>query len=60
MFQEPKNYTDNDHFFFQADKDLEKICNAPKDKDGVFKVVELQNGKVNPGLHWLLKFWWIV
>ncbi len=47
MFQEPKNYTDNDHFFFQADKDLEKICNAPKDKDGVFKVVELRNGKVN-------------
>lgn len=47
MFQEPKNYTDNDHFFFEADKDLEKICNAPKDKDGVFKVLELRNGKIN-------------
>ena len=24
MFQEPKKYTDNDHFFFESDKDLEK------------------------------------
>lgn len=47
MFQEPKNFTDNDHFFFQADKDLEKVCNAPKDKDGVFKVLELRNGRIN-------------
>ena len=47
MFQEPKDYTDNDHFFFEADKDLEKVCNAPKDKDGVFKVLELRNGKIN-------------
>lgn len=47
MFQEPKNYTDNGHFFFEADKDLEKVCNAPKDKDGVFKVLELRNGRIN-------------
>ncbi len=47
MFQEPKNYTDNDHFFFEADMDLEKVCNAPKDKDGVFKVLELRNAKIN-------------
>lgn len=47
MFQEPKNYTYNDHFFFEADKDLEKVCNAPKDKDVVFKVLELRNGKIN-------------
>lgn len=47
MFQEPKNYTDNDHFFFQADNELEKVCNAPKDKNGVFKVLELRNGKIN-------------
>jgi len=47
MFQEPKNYIDSDHFFFEADKDLEKVCNAPKDKDGVFKVLELLNGKIN-------------
>ena len=36
MFQEPQNYTENNHFFFEPDKDLEKVCNAPKDKDGVF------------------------
>lgn len=47
MFQEPINFTDNDHFFFQADNDLEKVCNAPKDKDGVFKVLELRNGRIN-------------
>jgi hypothetical protein len=47
MFQEPKNYTENDHFFFQDDNELEKVCNAPKDKNGVFKVLELRNGKIN-------------
>jgi len=47
MFQEPKNYTDKNHFFFEADNDLEKVCNAPKDKDGVFKVLELRNGRIN-------------
>lgn len=47
MFQEPKNYTENDHFFFEADKNLGNVCNAPKDKDGVFKVLELRNGKIN-------------
>ena len=47
MFQVPQNYTENNHFFFEPDKDLEKVCNAPKDKDGVFKVIELRNGKVN-------------
>lgn len=46
MFQEPKKYKENDHFFFEAEDDLEKVCNAPKDKDGVFKVIELRNGKV--------------
>lgn len=47
MFQEPINYSDSDHFFFKANQDLEKVCNAPKDKDGVFKVIELRNGKIN-------------
>ena len=49
MFQEPKNYINNDHFFFEEDKDLEKVCNAPKDKEGVFKVLELRNGKIKLG-----------
>lgn len=47
MFQEPENYTENDHFFFEAAQDLENVCNAPKNKNGVFKVLELRNGKVN-------------
>lgn len=47
MFQEPKNYKEKNHFFFQAENELEKVCNAPKDKDGVFKVLELRNGKIN-------------
>lgn len=47
MFQEPKKYTDNDHFFFKAEDDLEMVCNAPKDQDGVFVVIELRNGKIN-------------
>lgn len=47
MFQEPKDYTENDHFFFESDQELEKVCNAPKDKDGVFKVLELRGGKIN-------------
>jgi len=47
MFQEPKKYTESDHFFFEADKELEKVCNAPKNKNGVFKVLELRNGKIH-------------
>jgi hypothetical protein len=47
MFQEPENYIDSGHFFFEADKELEKVCNAPKDKAGVFKVLVLRNGKVS-------------
>lgn len=47
MFQEPKKCTDKDHFFFEAENDLEQVCNAPKDKDGVFKVLELRQGKIN-------------
>jgi len=46
MFKEPKNYTEDDHFFFEADNDLEKVCNAPKDKQGVFKILELKNGRI--------------
>lgn len=47
MFQEPSKYSANGHFFFQAKEELETVCNAPKDKDGVFKVLELRNGRVN-------------
>ncbi|MGY6522352.1 MAG: hypothetical protein ACXIUD_11515 [Mongoliitalea sp.] len=47
MFQEPANFKENDHFFFQANQKLEIECNAPKDKEGVFKIIELRNGSVN-------------
>ena len=47
MFKEPKNYLDDGHFFFEAGKDLENICNAPKGLPGVFKVIELRSGKIN-------------
>jgi hypothetical protein len=47
MFQEPKKYTADDHFFFSAKNDLVEVCNAPKDQDGVFKVLELRHGRVN-------------
>ena len=46
MFQEPKNYTDSNHFFYEAEDDLEQVCNAPKDKEGVFKVFELRYGRI--------------
>lgn len=46
MFQEPIKYNDSGHFFYEAEDELNKVCNAPKDKDGVFKVIELRNGKV--------------
>ncbi|HPW67383.1 MAG TPA: hypothetical protein PLY32_06300 [Salinivirgaceae bacterium] len=47
MLQEPKKYTDTDHFFFYAENFLEEVCNAPKDKDGVFKILELRDGEVD-------------
>jgi len=47
MFQEPKDYSADDHFFFEADQELELVCNAPKDLSGVFKVLELRNGRIN-------------
>ncbi|PCJ80526.1 MAG: hypothetical protein COA49_08645 [Bacteroidetes bacterium] len=47
MFQEPKDYTAADHFFFESEQELELVCNAPKEKNGVFKVLELRNGRIN-------------
>jgi hypothetical protein len=47
MFQEPGHYTESDHFFFESHDDLETVCNAPKDKQGVFKIIELRKGKIN-------------
>jgi hypothetical protein len=47
MFQEPEHYTESDHFFFESHDDLETVCNAPKDKQGVFKIIELRKRKIN-------------
>lgn len=47
MYQEPEQSAENSHFFFEADQDLETVCNAPADKDGVFQVHELRKGKVS-------------
>ena len=47
MLQEPEHYTESDHFFFESNDELEKVCNAPKDKQGVFKIIELRKRKIN-------------
>jgi hypothetical protein len=47
MFQEPEHYTESDHFFFESHDDLETVCNAPKGKQGVFKIIELSKRKIN-------------
>lgn len=47
MFQEPEYYTNSDHFFFESNIPLATVCNAPKDKQGVFEILELRKGKIN-------------
>ncbi len=39
-------YKNKDHFFFQPDDGLSKVCNAPTDKSGVYLVYALKNGKI--------------
>ncbi len=46
MFDELKKYKNNNHFFFTAKEELENVCNAPKDKSGVYIVYELKNGRI--------------
>lgn len=46
MFDELEIYKNNDHFFFTAKADLEKVCNAPKKSSGVYIIYELKNGRV--------------
>ncbi len=46
MFDELKKYKHHDHFFFSSEKELATVCNAPKDKSGVYIVFELKNGSV--------------
>lgn len=46
MFDELKKYKNNNHFFFDGDKPLGEVCNAPKDGSGVYVVYALTKGKV--------------
>ncbi len=47
IFIEPGSYKENDHFFFNVNDNLEQVCNAPKDKNGIYKVIELRNGRIS-------------
>ncbi|HFC76665.1 MAG TPA: hypothetical protein ENJ27_00315 [Candidatus Moranbacteria bacterium] len=44
MFDELTKYKNNNHFFFTAKEELENVCNALKDKSGVYLVYEVENG----------------
>lgn len=46
MFDELRKYKNNNHFFFSEKDDLKSVCNAPKNKSGVYIVYELKNGKI--------------
>ncbi len=46
MFDELTKYKNNNHFFFTANEELENVCNAPKDKNGIYLVYELKNGRI--------------
>lgn len=41
-----EKYESNGHFFFDSNKELDRVCNAPKKGVGVFIVFELKNGRV--------------
>ncbi len=47
MFAELKKYQNKDHFFFDKENELGNVCNAPRDKSGVYIIYELARGKVN-------------
>ena len=46
MFDILDKYKTNGHFFFNPTDSLDEVCNAPDDKDGVYVVYELKNGKI--------------
>ena len=46
MFDELKKYKTNDHFFFDGEKSLGEVCNAPKSASGVYVIYALTKGKV--------------
>jgi len=46
MFDQLKKYKSNNHFFFDGRSELENVCNAPKNANGVYLVYALKNGRV--------------
>lgn len=46
MFDELEKYESQGHFFFTADDELEKVCDAPKNGLGVYVVYALKNGRI--------------
>ncbi len=46
MLDELDYYKSNEHFFFKAGDDLEKVCNAPKEAIGVYVIYILKDGRV--------------
>jgi len=46
MFDELRKYKNNNHFFFKKNDNLENVCNAPKNKSGIYIVYELKNGRI--------------
>jgi len=46
MFDELSKYKLKNHFFFEPQQSLSKVCNAPADKSGVYIIYALTRGKI--------------
>ena len=46
MFDELREYSNSDHFFFDKEKPLKDSCNAPKNGNGVYLVNALSRGTI--------------
>ena len=47
MFDELKKYKETDHFFFETKDNLSSVCNAPKEKGGIYIVNALCKGNID-------------
>lgn len=46
MFSEIEQYKKNGHFFFDGEKHIKDVCNAPKSGVGIYLVYALKKGKI--------------
>ncbi len=46
MFDDLEKYKQNDHFFFNPTQSLREVCNAPRDRSGVYLVYALAGGRI--------------